>query len=478
MQRRTEELASGGRGRLVVLLLLAIALEGDGLWMGPLHSGRQFVLTIGGLAFLSVVCLFVRNSFVGSRMARSWVGLPSGNQGGVRVGLRPRLCLLATLEICSGLLFTAAARHYASEGYRLRPLAVALGFGLPAALFLVLAFRARPARARSVLGVVGLGLVSLFLLAISSCPLRVERSDMLPLIEAADTVALHGHNPYHLYRFATESVLLTYLPGTWAAFLPSSLLGMDPRWVTLACDLLLLLLIYRGVKPEFRLQAAVILGVFFCSPYLQYRHELYTSPHWLCLTASLLLMCRGSLSWSAFWMGVSIAMSQFSWVVFPIFLLFWWQAHGSRAFRRAASISVGTAAVLVLPFLLLSPGSFLYGTLGHWEGQAVSARVINLSYAAAAVVGSRHLAVVQGIVVGAWIAYSMARRSCRTPTRCLGQMCVALTLFVLLNILVWGYFFLLIGLLLVLYTFAGNDWLGGGDEVAVAGRPESYLVGG
>ncbi len=467
MQLESEEIASIGRSRLVVLLLLLIALEGDGLWMGSLHSGREIVLSAGGLGFLWAVWLLGRDSSEESRPAYLRVGLPIASKGGGRSGLRAMLCLLAALEICSGVLFTAAAHHYAPEGYRLRPLGVAFGFGVPAALFLVLALWRRPPGTRMVLGVVGLALTSVFLLAISSCPLSVERSDMLPLIEAADTAALHGQNPYHLYRFATESVVLTYLPGTWAAFLPAGVLGVDPRWVTLLCDLLLLGLIYRGVKPEFRLCAAVILGVFFCSPYLQYRHELYTVPHWICLTASLLLMGRGRLGWSAFWMGVSIGMSQFSWVVFPFFLLFWWQRHGARAFWRAVGVSVATAAVLVLPFVLLSPGSFLYGTIGHWEGHAVSARVINLSYAAATLVGSRHLAVVQGMVVGGLLAYSMARRRCSTATRCLGQMSVALTLFVLLNVLVWGYFFLLIGLLLVLYTFSANGWLLGEDQVVV-----------
>ena len=469
MQLESEEIASIGRSRLVVLLLLLIALEGDGLWMGSLHSGRQIVLTLGALGFVWAVWLLVRSRFAERGSALSWAGLPLASKGGGRSGLRAMLCLLAALEICSGFLFTAAAHHYAPEGYRLRPLGVAFGFGVPAALFLVLALWRRPPGTRMVLGVVGLALTSVFLLAISNCPLRVERSDMLPLIEAADTAAIHGQNPYHLYRFATESVLLTYLPGTWAAFLPASLLGVDSRWVTLACDLLLLWLLYRGVKPEFRPQAVVILGVFFCSPYLQYRHELYTAPHWLCLTASLLLMCRGRLGWSAFWMGVSISMSQFSWVIFPLYLLFWWQAYGARAFWRALGVSAGTAAVLVAPFLLLSPAGFLYGTIGHWEGHAVSARVINLAYATASVVGTRHLAVVQGMVVGAWIVYSVALRRCGTPTRCLGHMCVALTLFVLLNVLVWGYFFLLIGLLLVLYTFAANGWLAGEAASVEAG---------
>ncbi len=472
MQPGSEEIASSGRGRLLVLMLLAIAFEGDGLWMGPLRSGRQVVLTLGALGLLAILALLFQDTWTENRPTVRSVRSKIRSKSRRPSESRALLLLLGALEVCSGVLFVAATHHYAAEGYRLHPLPVMFGFGVPAALFLVGAFSRRRPGARFVVGVVGLALTSVFLLAISSCPLSVERSDMLPLIRAADTAAVHGQNPYHLYRFATESVVLTYLPGTWAAFLPAGLLGVDPRWVTLACDLLLLGLIYRGVKPEFRLGAAVILGVFFCSPYLQYRHELYTVPHWLCLTASLLLMGRGRLGWSAFWMGVSISMSQFSWVVFPFYLLFWWQRHGARAFWRAVGVSAATAAVLVLPFLLLSPGSFLYGTIGHWEGQAVSARVINLSSAAAAVVGSGRLVIVQAIVVGGWIAYSMARRRCGTATRCLRQMCVALTMFVLLNVLVWGYFFLLIGLLLVLYTFSANGWLVGEDEAAFIDTPQ------
>ena len=69
-------------------------------------------------------------------------------------------------------------------------------------------------------------------------PIDPRRADMIPLLLAALDNLLHGHGPYATYSLPWP-VPLTYLPLTWASYLPARLAGVDPRWTSTACELTL-----------------------------------------------------------------------------------------------------------------------------------------------------------------------------------------------------------------------------------------------
>lgn len=202
------------------------------------------------------------------------------------------LALAAVAQLSSGVLFYLEAQHYRFAGYHLYPAATMWAFAVSTGVLLTLAFRRHEPAAKSILIVAMSAFSSVFLLAIASSPLADSRSDMLPLIAAANNSLLKGQNPYHFYNLS-HRVILTYLPATWMAFLPSNVLHLDMRYTTLLCLLITAAVIFQNVRSQFRREAAALLALFFCSPYLQYRHDIYTAPQWLCVIASLVLAISG-----------------------------------------------------------------------------------------------------------------------------------------------------------------------------------------
>ncbi len=368
------------------------------------------------------------------------------------------LLLTAGVALAGSLaMFLLEAHGYLRFGYRLYPWATAGVFA--AAALVLLAPLLRSSGAAPVLLAVLLAYAGVALLSIASFPLDARRSDMLPLLMAAGRDLLAGRDPYRLYRLPGETVFLTYLPGTVLAYLPAALLGFDPRLLSVAETAALAVAIVAAARRRFRRQTAGLLGVWLLSPYLLYRHEIYTAPHWLALTLAMLLASRGRFGWAAAAFGVSMAMSQFSWVLFPFF---WVYSLHRRGWRGAAAVlagSLATAMALVAPFLLWGAQPMIYGVLSHWTHAGVNARPVNLSFLVAKVVGAGHLQLVQAAVLAVLVASAAARRGCSTLAGCLRWMSAALVAFVLLNILVWGYFFLLAELLLLLYVVAANGWL-------------------
>ncbi len=245
---------------------------------------------------------------------------------------------------------------------------------------------------------------------------------------------------------------------SYPAALPT-LLHIDPRLLNLLFVLALALILLRNIARPHRPTFAALLSLWLLSPYLLYRHELYTEPHWLATVAALLLLARGRLTWAVILFGVGISLSQFSWVLFPFFLLFLHERHGIRAALFGALTALATAAVVTLPFLLWAPHPFVFGVLSHWGNTLVSARPVNLSFWTATLVGPHHLQLVQALLLAVVFLASAATHSCRTFSGLLRSMAIALTVFILWNILVWGYFFLLLELLLLLYLAAANNWL-------------------
>ena len=91
---------------------------------------------------------------------------------------------------------------------------------------------------------------------------------------------------------------------------------------------------------------------------------------------------------------------------------------------------------------------------------------MNLSYWLTFLIRPDQLKFVQAGVLTALFFYCVATNRCRTLADGLRWMCVALAVFIPLNVLVDGYFYLTLLLMVLLYLCAENGWWHGQDEVA------------
>ena len=340
-----------------------------------------------------------------------------------------------------GILFLQAAK-YRTFGYRLDPTAAVTVITLGIA-GLVLVRQREPAL---LLVAAGASYAAVLLLSTFSFPLHPGRSDMLPLIVEAAGRFLDGTNPYGLYSLP-HTLPLTYLPGLWLTYLPSVALGWDPRLVSLVCTTGALALAYRSADEGQREGVAALGSLFFLCPYLQYRHEIYPSPHWLALAGAVFFIRRGHAIGAGLAYGWSLATSQFSRVLFPFFFVWVRSLLGWGKAARVAALAGITALVIVAPFVLTAPAAFYAGVFGHWSS-TVNVSTLNLSFFPAQTLGLPALRFVQGLVV-LGLGLVAVRRS-QASFDGLGFMALALLTFLLLNSLVWVYFYLTVLFLLVL----------------------------
>lgn len=442
---------------IFTLLLLFLSCQADGLRLSHNQVHQQLLLIPFTLLFCGGMLWLLLPQL---RCIGKWRSLLESP-----VALGSGIPILAFYLTLSCALFIYQSHYFAAVGYRLHPVATFIVFGCAlAGVVSSLWIKGRSA-GNYLFAAVLIAYIGITLLSIWSFPNSVQRSDMLPLLSEAGKTLLKGHNPYRLYTFPTESVFLTYLPGTLLAFIPAALLHIDLRFINIVYVVVLAALIYRSAAIPYRREVAFLIGIFLLSPYVLYRHEIYTQPHWLSLVSCFLLLHRRRFLWAAIVFGVSAALSQFSWILFPFFLLFIFRQKGFRSAIFLGAVALLVFGAIVGPFIAWSPEAFLYGVLTHWQNNAVNARPINFSYWVAALVGARYLELVQFLVLAAIFIRCAVTRSCRTLPQTLRWMAVSLTSFIMLNILVWGYFFLLLEVVLLLYLVSTNGWLQESDEL-------------
>jgi hypothetical protein len=407
----------------------------------------QIVLLPLTALFLSFSWLFL----IGGRSPR-WVD---------RLGRMDVVFFLVFLfELGFVVLFLGQVRHYAEFGYRLRgPMALIL-LAAPAVAVGWVTFRWRRVRASALAGTFLGTYAAAQMLSILSFPLNYLRSDMMPVIIWADRALLASTNPYQRMHVADRIYDFPYLPGMILAFEPTLALHLDPRWASMAYVVGAMLLLYWAAAPENRVQVAGLIGLFVLCPYLQYRHDLYTQGHFFSLVLIFVLMQRGRFAWAAVAFGVSMFISQFSWVIFPFFLMNGLRRGGWRGVVRMALISGATGAALMAPFLVSRAGSIAHNAVGQWSelGRPI-ARPINLAFWVSYLVRPVNLKWVQLAVLTGIFCFCWAKGKCSDLTDTLRWMLAALTVFILLNVLIDGYFYLMLLVPMLVYTVSANGWL-------------------
>ncbi len=425
------------------VLLLLVNLVSDG-W-----TGRPSLL-IHQLLILPITLIFC---FALYRLVR-----PETAQGTSVWTPRRALLLSCAFEVSFALLYFYESHHFSRLGYRSQPRLAAVAFTAALGLLGWVAWRRR--RAALVLAAALAVYVGGMILAIANFPLTYLRSDMLPVILWANGALLQGRDPYATVHVGNRIYDFPYLPGMILASTPFAALGLDLRWGSVAYVLAVAGLIVWAARPEARLPVAALTALLVLCPFLQYRHELYLAPHWFSLVLALVLLQRGRVLWAAAAFGVSMAIYQFSWILFPFFLLYVLRRSGWGRVVQAIALAALSALAMVGPFLRSATQRIANNTVGQWghlSNHAI-ADPINLSFWVTYMIAPTQLLKLQAGLMIAIFLYCFLRGRCADLVDMLRWMVVALTVFIVLNVLVDGYFFLMLLVVLLVYTCVANDW--------------------
>lgn len=458
-------MARAGWFAVLVLLVSAVADGYSGRPSEPLH---QLLLIPCTALFLWATGQMLRTPAPLGPVPKTW-WTPARN-GGLAVVLE--LWFLAALAY--------EVEHFAAYGYRLRT-ALWLAALLPGLAFLAFAARKAATSWRVPALAAGAAYLGGAVASILSFPLNYLRSDMLPVIVWAGGNLLHGTDPYRTMFVAGRVYDFPYLPGMLLAFVPFLACHVDVRWGGVFYVLATAALVLWAARRERRLHVAALLSLVLLSPFLQFRHELYIQPHWFSMILALVLFQRRRFGWSAVAFGVSCAIYQLSWVILPFFLLNAFRRRGWGELLRLSLLALVAALAIDGPFLASALHRVASNTVGQWNLLPHAlAEPMNLSYWATFVIAPAHLQRLQALLMGAIFGWCILRRRCATATDTLRWMLAALTLFVLLNVIVDGYFFLSILMLALAFVCVANGWWHDPGEPPTetnAGPPQALTTG-
>jgi hypothetical protein len=379
-------------------------------------------------------------------VALAWVGPP---RGGPPAGST----LLRLLAFLPPILVGASA----IAGYGTRP---ALAGGEPAfwavglaavALLAALAFaRARPATIAGAALAAGLGLRAFTF----SRAGPAATGDMLPLVIEAGQRLLHGQSPYGVYEMPWR-LPLTYLPLTWLTYLPAVALHVDPRWMSVLCELAVAAVIVRSATRGGPAGGAsdhpilLLLAAWYLLPSsLEWVRITAAPPSWAALALVLVTAARDAPS-APVALGVAAATTPLAAVLAPLVVLRWVRQRGWGGTLRAAALAIAVAALLVAPFFLWAPRSFVDGTVLwfndldryprlRWREARTWREYAGLSGLLWQLGRERWLKPLQGAAV---LALALFYRRRGSPAAALVPFGVAsLVLFMIANPVVWAYY--------------------------------------
>lgn len=191
-------------------------------------------------------------------------------------------------------------------------------------------------------------------------------SDMLPLIQRAGLSFIHGGHPNAVQYDLGVPNSPTYLPGMWLSFLPFTAAGFDLRLMNFIFMALFVFFAWRAGRQK-GTPAEALLMVFLANPWLTFRYDLYLPAYlWvMALFAWATVEKRDNIAAIAF--GWSCAVYQFSWILWPAWIIWKWRTSGRGAAVRAAAISAAIACCIILPFVIKDPALFYEAVFGHWK---------------------------------------------------------------------------------------------------------------
>ena len=412
-----------------------VSIKGDGRFPVPgglSETAFQLILLPYTLLFVWIIWKYFNSS---SSLERSPLSL---------IRIVSIVCFVFTLMIV--MLYVWQERKYSLFGYDLNAAYPVGTLVLSASLLAFIYFRGRSS--------MHLLLTSFLLLAVTYTisilhfPLHPGRSDMLLLIRAAGEQFLSGANPYIEYSLP-HRVPLTYLPIAWMTYLPAVYFNFDLRVIHLIAILASFVLVAAALKTEVRDVMFLFASLFLMMPYLHYRHEVYTGIFWLVLSLFFYFNQKKNPLLASILIGVSVGVSQFAWILAPVMLLAIGRMYGLKVFAYSVTITLVVASAIILPFYVMSPEFFYHGIIGRWAGN-LNATTFNFSFFLAKAFSVHSLVYFQLIFVV--VIYGIAAADSKLPERMYQYMAYALAGFILLNALIWVYFYLVLFLLMIFHV--------------------------
>ncbi len=228
-------------------------------------------------------------------------------------------------------------------------------------------------------------------------PADRELSDSAIQMELAVTFLAQGSNPYveqyhdtPLRFFQWQGVTepgwsdpaldyFAYLPGNLLLSLPifglSKIIDFpyDQRAVFLLFYVLLLLILPHlsdKTPTSLALVAVVGLNPLFSDPVILGMNDVTA---FLAILLVVLSLRRGSMAWAAIFMGIALALKQYTWFALPFFIWHVWEETPTpvrlRKTIRLVALMGGVALLIILPFFLWDPVSFYTDTVAYPAGQ-------------------------------------------------------------------------------------------------------------
>ncbi len=438
---------------LTILLGLTLDVTSALHVYGLSHLMGQRLALAGGMALVGIatgwIVLAARVGTGGRRQATGPADATRPSLLGVRLLIG--LLLLAWIATARDVLvFLAPGGH---AGLLVLFASGAMAFG---------AVLVRPPSTRWFLaGAVALGSVTR-LVCYTQVPLDPQRSDMLPLIQNALANLLNGQSPYAIYKMPWE-LPLTYLPLTWLAYLPPYLAGLDIRLTNLGYELgigaMLLWLHHVGnhtddtqqlQRPLADMSLLLWAWVFLLPTSLNWSLATTAPVQWAMLTLTLGLLLAGRIWLSAGILGLCAAATPLVTIIAPFVFLAWYRWHGWRTALRLTASAGLVAAGGILPFLLWSPESFLFGVwrwfndndlyprmgweLGHTWAHMVGFSGVFWRRGLEAILKPLQMVLLAGLVIGYW--HWQADRRTLAPL-----ITAAFLLFMVFNPVLWPYLY-------------------------------------
>lgn len=344
----------------IVAVLFAVQHTVMSRLSGHERTIAGYGLTIG---FLVAVAEFATLTFWRWISYRSTTPVPEG-----RVPVRSLVVLVSLILLLD--LFSKVLSPYLALQRRpppTIPLLIVVAWWVAA--ILVMLRRREAAYHWSLIGIAGL-VLGTRVLVLWVCRFDRLTGDMLPTIDRSLDELLAGRFPY--VNFPPP---MPYLPGTFLAYLPPKILGLDLRLSNLVLDLIAAIAVMRfaldfrkrpfdpvgGTPPRLGLSAGqVALPLFMLHPsWIFYSVNTQFSPS-LLATALLGLAVRSATPrWQAVSLGFAIGSNQMLVATGPILFGFWLSQYGCRRAFGLAALAIGVFLALIAPFLLWNPRQFI-----------------------------------------------------------------------------------------------------------------------
>lgn len=280
---------------------------------------------------------------------------------------RRKNLLLTSLWLCAPA-FTAALdliqwKHFSSFGYTFPAFLLLLDL----TVFFLLLLKPNTRRAEVAIAIYAAHRFG----SIFSFPLHPGRSDMFAAIIQAGTRWWEGGLAY---APSTETGIgrMPYFPLNWLAYLPAALLKFDPRWIGTVFTCCAGFLVLKGPLRDERPSALSVqlLSLFFISPYLAFRHELYLDPLFLALALMAWAASKKSAKLSALTCGIALATAHWAWVLGPFLLLRSVRPKNWSGLLMTGFFSLLVGGGILVCFIAPDPKAFFESVFLHqnWVG--------------------------------------------------------------------------------------------------------------